>query len=83
MAAYSAKVAGQQPWARHTIDNSSQGADGVRLADVNGDGPEDITSGWEEGGKIRVYLNPGAARAAQPWPVVNVGAAARRHGWRR
>ena len=73
MAAYSAKVTGEQPWARHTIDNSSQGADGVRLADVNGDGLEDITTGWEEGGKIRVYLNPGAARAREPWPTVNVG----------
>jgi len=26
------------PWVRHTIDDSSRGADGTRLADVNGDG---------------------------------------------
>ena len=71
--AYSAKIAAEQPWSRHAIDNSSRGADGVRLADVNGDGLQDITSGWEEGGKIRVYLNPGAARAKEPWPAVNVG----------
>ena len=32
------------------IDASSRGADGVRLADVNGDGLMDITTGWEEGG---------------------------------
>ncbi len=62
-----------EPWQRHTIDNSSQGADGVRVADVNGDGLMDLTTGWEEGGLIRVYINPGAARAKQPWPAVTVG----------
>ena len=31
-----------EPWKRHTIDKSSRGADGVRLADVNGDGLQDI-----------------------------------------
>jgi hypothetical protein len=64
------------PWARHVIDNSSQGADGVRLADVNGDGLLDIATGWEEGGQVRVYLNPGPERAAQPWPTVTVGTVA-------
>ena len=62
-----------EPWPRHTIDKSSRGADGVRLADANGDGLLDITTGWEEGGRIRVYLNPGAKAAAQPWPAVTVG----------
>ena len=61
------------PWERHTIDNSSRGADGVRLADVNGDGLPDITTGWEEGGVIRVYLHPGPAKANNPWPAVTVG----------
>lgn len=65
--------AAQGPWKRHTIDNSSRGADGVRLADVNRDGLADIVTGWEEGGVIRVYLNPGPARAQQPWPAVAVG----------
>lgn len=62
-------------WVRHTIDDSSRGADGVRLADVNGDGHSDIVTGWEEGGIIRVYLNPGPshARVTQPWPAVTVG----------
>jgi len=62
-----------EPWRRHTIDNSSRGADGVRLADVNGDSLPDIVTGWEEGGVIRVYLNPGARKAKQPWPAVTVG----------
>jgi hypothetical protein len=61
------------PWARHVIDNSSQGADGVKIADVNGDGLMDLTTGWEQGGKARVYLNPGPAAAKDPWPAVTAG----------
>jgi len=60
-------------WTRHTIDDSSRGADGTRLADVNGDGLMDITTAWEEGGMVRVYLNPGHARAKEKWPAVTVG----------
>lgn len=62
-----------EPWERHTIDSSSRGADGVRTADVNGDGSLDITTGWEEGGVIRVYFNPGSQASKQPWPAVTVG----------
>lgn len=62
-----------KPWTRHTIDNSSRGADGVRLADVNGDQLVDLTTGWEEGGKIRVYLNPGVKKSKLQWPAVTVG----------
>lgn len=60
-------------WPRHTIDNSSRGADGVRLADMNGDGYPDIATGWEEGGITRVYQHPGLAKVRQPWPAVAVG----------
>ncbi|MEZ6112996.1 MAG: VCBS repeat-containing protein [Pirellulaceae bacterium] len=60
-------------WQRHIVDNSSRGADGVRLADANGDGLLDIATGWEEGGVIRVYLNPGPTLAKQAWPAVTVG----------
>lgn len=60
-------------WTRHTIDNSSRGADGVRVDDVNGDGLPDLTTGWEEGGVIRVYRNPGPKHARDPWPAVTVG----------
>jgi len=67
-----------EPWKRHTIDPASKetqtrGADGVRLADANGDGLLDIATGWEEGGTIRVYLNPGAKKAKALWPAVTVG----------
>ena len=45
-----------QPWTRHVIDASSRGADGVRTADVNGDGIPDLVAGWEQGGLTRVYV---------------------------
>ncbi len=60
-------------WKRHTIDNTSHGADGVKLGDLNGDGLPDIVTGWEEGGVVRVYLHPGTAKAREPWPAVTVG----------
>lgn len=60
-------------WRRHVIDNSSQGADGARVGDVNGDGLADIASPWEEGGLVRVYINPGPFGVRQPWPAVTVG----------
>ena len=60
-------------WQRHTIDRSSQGADGVRLLDVNHDGRLDIATGWEEGGQIRIYLNPGPEKSRLTWPAATVG----------
>jgi len=65
--------AGNLPWIRHTIDDTSFGADGVRLGDANGDGRPDIATGWEEGGVVRVYLHPGPARVKEAWPRVTVG----------
>jgi hypothetical protein len=60
-------------WRRHVIDDASRGADGVRLADANGDGLPDIVTGWEQGGAIRVCLNPGPERVNARWPAVTVG----------
>lgn len=62
-----------RPWQRHTIDDASRGADGVRLTDANGDGLLDIVTGWEEGGVVRLCLNPGPGHAAEKWPAVTVG----------
>ena len=69
---------GNHLWVRHTIDSADKvagklGADGVRLADFNGDGLPDITTGWEQGGAIVVYQNPGPAKAKAAWPSVTVG----------
>lgn len=61
------------PWKRHVIDDSSRGADGVRFADANGDGLPDIATAWEEGGNVKVYLNPGGDKVKMPWPSVTVG----------
>lgn len=63
------------PWQRHSVDASFRGADGVRLADFDNDGLQDIVTGWEESGVIRVYLNPGSNAVTQPWPAVTVGKA--------
>ncbi len=60
-------------WPRHTIDNQSRGADGVKLADINNDRRLDIVTGWEEGGITRVYLHPGVENCTQAWPAVTVG----------
>jgi hypothetical protein len=62
-----------EAWQRHTIDDASRGADGVRLADANGDGLLDIATGWEEGGVVRLCLNPGPDHARGKWPAVTVG----------
>jgi len=69
----SASAARGGAWKRHTIDDSGRGADGVRLADVNGDGRMDIATGWEGSGHIRVYVNPGPEKSARRWPAVTVG----------
>ncbi|WP_165698968.1 FG-GAP repeat domain-containing protein [Bremerella volcania] len=66
-------LSADEPWKRHTIDNTSRGADGVRPQDVNGDGLPDLCTGWEEGSVIRAYLHPGHANVKKPWPAVTVG----------
>lgn len=60
-------------WVRHTIDNSSRGADGVRMADINGDGLPDIVTGWEEGGVVRICFMPRRQSVRMPWPQVAIG----------
>lgn len=65
-------AADQRGWQRHTIDDSLEGADGARLADFDGDGLNDIVTGWEESGVVRLYLNPGPAAARSAWPQVTL-----------
>jgi hypothetical protein len=59
-------------WTRHTIHDALEGADGVDLADVDGDGDLDATSGWEESGIVTVSLHPADPTTA--WPTVRVNA---------
>jgi len=78
VATFASTTFAARPWTRHTIDAADRGlgkrgADGVRLADINGDGRPDVTTGWEQGGAIRVCLNPGPRRSKKPWPGVTVG----------
>lgn len=70
---YAADDESHPTWHRHVIDHSSRGADGTRLADVNGDGLLDIATGWEQGGVTRVCFHPGYQRVHHPWPAVTVG----------
>lgn len=65
--------ASEAPWPCHIIDQTLRGADGVKLADVNRDGFMDVTTGWEEGGITRVYLNPGPQKTKEKWPFVTTG----------
>ena len=50
-----------RPWTMHVIDNTSAGADGTKLADLDGDGREDIVAGWEQGNVARLYFDPGVS----------------------
>ncbi len=70
-----ATVAHGAGWPCHTIDQTSRGADGVRLGDVNHDGFMDLVTGWEEGGVTRLSLNPGPDHVKDAWPSVTVGPA--------
>lgn len=56
-----------EPWKRHVIDNTSRGADGVRIH------RGDIVTGWEEGGVVKVYRYPGPQKVREPWPAETAG----------
>jgi hypothetical protein len=60
------------PWTMHVIDNSSAGADGTKLADLDGDGREDIVAGWEQGNVARLYFDPGENGA--DWKFISLPA---------
>lgn len=63
----------KEPWKMHSIDPSpSSGSDGVKLADVNGNGFLDLVTGFEEGGVSRIYINPGPDKASQYWEYVEL-----------
>ena len=57
-------------WQRHTIDNTSLGADGTKFTDVNKDGRVDLIVGWEEGGVSRIYIQP--LNPKDKWPFIEL-----------
>lgn len=57
------------PWNLHTIDNTSFGADGTKLSDVDQDGDLDIVCGWEQGQVVRLYIN---SFPETRWPFIEV-----------
>jgi len=62
-----------EPWRRHSIHSGLAGADGVRAADVNGDGYMDLVTGWEEASRVIIYLNPGPKTVHRPWQRIEFG----------
>lgn len=65
-------------WQRHTIvagasgAGNPDGADGVALADVDGDGLLDVVSGHEQGLRVTLSFNPGTASVEAAWPTVTL-----------
>jgi hypothetical protein len=59
-------------WVFHVIDNRGNGADGVAVADINGDGNPDVAGNFQESGIARLYLNPGAGGVRDPWSAVDI-----------
>lgn len=62
------------PWTTHSLDpKPASGSDGVKTADVNGDGFPDLVTGFEEDGISRIYINPGPDKVKkQYWKYVEL-----------
>jgi len=56
-------VIGEGPWARQTIYSGLLGADGVDVRDIDGDGLMDVTTPWEQSGRVTVSLGSGESVA--------------------
>lgn len=65
-------------WEIHTIvagvagTGQPDGADGVFLSDVDGDGLKDIVTGYEQGLRLTLSFNPGPSLVESPWPTVTL-----------
>jgi hypothetical protein len=69
-----------QEWDRHIIiaglDGTGQpdGADGVDVRDIDGDGLPEVATGHEQGLRMTVAKHPGIASVRAPWSFVTLGA---------
>src|SRR5688572_3489739 len=67
-------------WSMHVIvpgasgAGQPDGADGIALADLDGDGLLDVTSGHEQGLRLTLSFNPGPASVEGNWPTVTLPA---------
>ncbi|HBE70146.1 MAG TPA: hypothetical protein DDW52_18515 [Planctomycetaceae bacterium] len=59
-------------WPRHTIDDTLNGADGLRIQRTN-DGGWDLVAGWEESGEVRLYHCGITDRVRSQWQFETVG----------
>lgn len=68
----------QAAWELHQIvvgasgTGQPDGADGVFLSDVDGDGLNDVATGHEQGLRLTLSFNPGPALVESPWPTVTL-----------
>ena len=60
-------------WVMHTIDDHFEGADGVDIYDVDGDGDDDTLSSWEESAMVLLHENPGPDLARGHWTRTSIG----------
>ena len=59
-------------WTMHVIEDQVDGADGVDLYDIDGDGDLDALSSWEESAQVLLHQNPGADLVTAPWQRTSV-----------
>lgn len=65
-------------WQLHQIvvgvagSGNPDGADGVDVLDINGDGLLDVVSGHEQGSRVTVSLHPHNSVVEDPWPTVTL-----------
>lgn len=71
-------IAMNQAWTYHQIvvgasgTGQPDGADGVSIGDVDGDGLMDVATGHEQGLRMTLSFNPGPADVESPWPTLTL-----------